>query len=230
MKIAYTGIELPEGKVKYNDERMDALIEKDKPKKVVPFYIEFGPEDFAQADIIVVPKENILDLLILDMEKCETRAERTEDENEKALLKKCLEFLEDEVPLCDVDFTEPELELIHMLSPLSFKPVLVLEDSSIDVNEIIKQAFEKAGIMFFYTTGPTEVHAWQITKGTDIITCAGKIHSDLERGFIKGDVVTFEEYLQNHNFNDCKKKGIAKVVDREHIVEDGDIIEIRFNV
>lgn len=230
MKIAYTGIELPEGKIKYNDPRMDALVEKDKPKKVVPFYVEFGPEDYAQADIIVVPKDNILDLLILDMEKCETRTERTEDENEKALMKKCLDLLENEIPLCDAEFSEAELEQIRMLSPLSFKPVLVLEDSSTEVNEIIKLAFEKAGVIFFYTSGPTEAHAWQVTKGTDIITCAGKIHSDLERGFIKGDVVTFEEYLLCHSFNDCKKKGVAKVVDKDHIVEDGDVIEIRFNV
>ena len=63
-----------------------------------------------------------------------------------------------------------------------------------------------------------------------IITCASKIHSDLARGFIKGDVVAYEDYMNCHNFNECKSKGVAKMVDKEYIVQPNEIIEIRFNV
>ena len=84
--------------------------------------------------------------------------------------------------------------------------------------------------MFFYTSGTSESHAWLVPSGSDIVTCAAKIHSDLARGFIKGDVVSFDNYMSCHNFNECKSKGFAKMVNREYIVQPNEIIEIRFNV
>jgi len=99
-----------------------------------------------------------------------------------------------------------------------------------DINTIIQLAIQKADYMFFYTSHPRETHAWFVPKGTDIITCAGKIHSDLARGFIKGDVVSYQDYLHHHNFNECKAKGIAKIVEKNYIVQPDEIIEIRFNV
>ena len=229
MEIGFTGIRLPEGKVKYRDHRMDTLIKKDQPKKVSPFYVKFIKDEFVQTDVVIIPKDLILDLLIPDIEKCEGRIERSESQVEIQLMHKCIEYLENEIPLCDGEFTEGEKELLKKLEPISFKPIVLVEGDC-DENELIKQALSKAGTIFFYTSGPQEVHAWLVSKGADIVTCAGKIHSDLARGFIKGDVVGFDDYLTCHNFNDGRKKGLVKVVDRDHIVEEGDIIEIRFNV
>ena len=73
MKIGFTGIDLPEGKTKYKDEKLIALEAKDKSKKVVPFFAEFIKDEFVQSEAIVVPKSNILDLLILDIKSCFTR-------------------------------------------------------------------------------------------------------------------------------------------------------------
>ncbi len=229
MKIGFTGIDLPEGKTKYKDEKLIALEAKDKAKKVVPFFAEFIRDEFVQSDAIVVPKSNILDLLILDMDKIETRLSRLEDGDEKALMTKCMELLEQETPLCDVDFNDCENELLLATAPVSFKPIVQIEGSE-DINTIIFLALEKSNQMFFYTSGPKESHAWIIHKGSEIIACAEKIHSDLARGFIKGDVVSFEDYMNCHNFNDCKSKGVAKMVDRDYIIQPNDIIEIRFNV
>ena len=99
-----------------------------------------------------------------------------------------------------------------------------------DVNHIISLAIEKADYMFFYTSGPQESHSWFVPKGSNIITCAGKIHTDLARGFIKGDVVKYQDYLEHYNFNECKTKGVAKMVDKDYIVNADEVIEIRFNV
>ena len=229
MKIGFTGIGLPEGKIKYKDENLIALEQKDKPKKVVPFFAEFIRDEFVQSEAIVVSKEKILDLLILDMEKADGRLELAGDEAEKAALKKCMENLENEVPLCYVEFNSAEAEIVKSASFLSSKPVVIVE-GDLDVNQIITMVLEKTGYMFFYTTGPKEAHAWLVKKNSDIVTCAGKIHSDLARGFIRGDVVSFEDYLNYHNFNDCKAKGVAKVVEKDYIVQPNEIIEIRFNV
>lgn len=229
MIIGFTGLDLPEGKTKYKDEKLIDLVAKDKAKKVVPFFAEFIKDEFVQSDAIVVPRSNILDLLILDMDKLETRLLKLESGDEKSLLTKCMELLEQETPLCDVDFNDEEMELLIATAPISFKPIVQIEGSE-DINTIIFSALEKANHMFFYTSGPKESHAWLIQKGSEIIACAEKIHSDLARGFIKGDVVSYEDYMDCHNFNDCKSKGVAKMVDRDYIVQPNDIIEIRFNV
>ena len=229
MKIGFIGIELPEGKIKYNDAILNALVDKDQPKKVSPAFFDFIKEEFSRSFAIVVPERNILDLLILDMEKIETRLIRTADKKEIKLLQKCMDSLEKEMPLCDVQFDEPEKEILNGLMPFSLKPTVQLKGKE-DINTIIQLAMEKADYMFFYTTHPRETHAWFVPKGTDIISCAGKIHSDLARGFIKGDVVSYQDYLHHHNFNECKAKGIAKIVEKNYIVQPDEIIEIRFNV
>ena len=235
MKIGFTGIELEEGKVKFNDQNLNALEKKDKPKKVTPFFAEFIKdnsdlhEELAQVDAIIIPRDNILDLLILDIEKVEIRLERAENEAEKKLLQSALDKLEEEIPLCDAGFSSEDEAVILSAAPFSLKPVIQVNGNE-DSDDLINQVLKKTGYMFFYTTGPSESHAWLVKQGSDIITCAAKIHSDLARGFIKGDVVSFDDYLECHSFNECKSKGIARVVDRDYIVQANEIIEIRFNV
>ncbi len=229
MKIGFTGIDLPEGKIKYQDKYLIALADKDKPKKVTPYFMELIQDDFTQAEAIIVPKDKILDILIYDLEKMEARLERSEDESEKVLIQKCIEILENETPLCDAEFDKAEQKILKTISPFSLKPVVQVKEAD-EVNSLFTETFEKANRMFFYTSGPTESHAWIVEKGSDIVTCAGKIHTDLARGFIRGDVVSFEEYMECHNFNECKAKGKARVVDKEYIVQPNEVIEIRFNV
>lgn len=229
MKIGFTGVDLQEGKIKFIDENLLALELKDKPRKVTPFFVEFMKDNFIHSDVIVVPLKNILDLLILDMEKVETLLMRSTEDQDKALLLKCLDNLEKEIPLCEVEFNEEEKTMLKAVGLYSLKPVVII-DGDEDVNTIIVLSLEKADNMFFYTSGPTESHAWLVKRGSRITTCASRIHSDLERGFIKGDVVSFSDYMNCHNFNDCKTKGVAKVVNRDYIVQPAEVIEIRFNV
>ncbi len=230
MKIGYKGLSLPEGKIKYNDEILLALETKFDPKKVTPYFFEFIPGEFDKCDAIAISSDNILDLLILDMEKLETRLERGATGEERVLIERCLEALEIETPLCDLDFTEAEAPLIRNLAPLSYKAVKIYNDPNPDPNDVCTDILKKSGHMFFYTAGKPEVHAWFVEKGSDAVTCAGKIHSDLARGFIKAEVVNFEKFKDCHNFNDAKKQGLVDLVDKDHEINHGDIIEIRFNV
>jgi hypothetical protein len=230
MKIAYTGLNLPEGKIKYNDEMFVSLAEKFQPVKLSPYYFEFLPEDYESADIIAIADEHVLDLLILDMEKIEGRLSRTEDPSEKEVLKKCLSQLEDQKPICDLFLNNSERAIVNALRPLSFKPTLVSKDTSPDANVVCRDGMEKAGMMFFYTVGKQEVHAWLVEKDTDAVTCAGKIHSDLARGFIKAELVSFEDIMTVHNMQDARSKGLTKLVDRDYIIPANSILDIRFNV
>lgn len=229
MIIGFTGIDLPGGKIKFIDEKLMTLVNKDKPKKVSPFFFEFIQDEFIHSFAIVVPEEKILDILIYDMEKIENRIQRISDDKGVKLLEKCLEFLEQEIPLCDVSFDDPENEILNMLSLTSIKPIVQLQSDE-DINTIINLAIEKADYMFFYTSGAQESHAWFVPKGSNIVTCAARIHTDLARGFIKGDVVKYQDYLDHYNFNECKSKGVANMVDKNYTVNPHEIIEIRFNV
>ena len=229
MKVCTIGLDLPEGKVKYHDEKFVELVKKCDPLKVTPFYVEFIQDDFVHADAFVVAADRVLDLLILDMEKLEGRRDRTDDPMEKALLAKCLERLEEEQPLCDVTFSPEESSLLKTLAPLSLKPTLLVSEA-MEVNEIITKILAKAQTVFFYTVGKKEVHAWPVPRHADIVTCAGKIHTDLARGFIKADIVKYDDFLNVFNMQEARTKKLVHLVDRDYHIEDGDIVEIRFNV
>ncbi len=230
MKINVMGIDGIEGKVKYNDPQLNALVDKFTPKKITPYFAEFTRDDFIGADCHIVRKDMMLDFLIMDMEKIEARLGNVTDAQEIAMLKKYQHYLEQEKPLCDLEAAEPDLVQLRELAPVSRKPTLIIDDPSVPVNDLIKQALDKAAMMFFYTAGPKEVHAWLVRKNSDAVTCAGKIHSDLARGFIKAEVVGIDDFLSVHNMQEAKTKGLVKLTDRDYIIQPGDIIEIRFNV
>jgi ribosome-binding ATPase len=229
MKICFLGLDLPEGKVKYQDERVIRLDQKFAANKVTPFYAEFIKDDCQHCDGFIISREHLWDLFILDLEKVETRRDRTADDVEKRLLTRCLEYLEQETPLCDADFSEEELALLRQLAPLTLKPTVIAEASP-EINDAIEQVLKKAGIVFFYTADKKEVHAWPIKQDSDIVTCAAKIHSDLARGFIKAEVVRYEDLIRVYNWQEARSKGLVQLVDRDYTIQGGDIIEIRFNV
>ena len=217
MKICSIGFDLPEGKVKYQDERVIALDQKLSPKKITPFYVEFTCEDFSHCDGFLVARERVWDLLILDMDKLESRRDRTDDAAEKELLTRCLNYLEQEVPLCDGDFSGAEMSLLRTLAPLSLKPTLILADAP-ELNDAITMILKKSGIVFFYTADKKEVHAWPVQRDSDIVTCAGKIHSDLARGFIKADIVNYDDFMHAYNMQEARTKGLVKLVDRDYTI------------
>jgi len=230
MKIAYTRLNLPPGKIKYNDGIFVGLVEKFQPAKVSPYYFEFLPNDYEAADVIAIANEYVLDLLILDMEKIEGRLSRTEDPFEKGVLEKCLAQLEDQKPICDLSLDNTERTIIKALRLLSFTPTLVYQDISPDAHIVCRDGMEKAGMRFFYTVGKQEVHAWLVEKDADAVTCAGKIHSDLARGFVKAELVSCEDMMTVHNMQDARSKKLTTLVDRDYVIPMNSILDIRFNV
>jgi ribosome-binding ATPase YchF (GTP1/OBG family) len=85
-------------------------------------------------------------------------------------------------------------------------------------------------MMFFYTAGQQEVHAWLIRSGFDARECAGQIHTDLARGFVKAEIVSVEDMLQCHSMADARRKGLSRLVDRDFVIPSDTVLEIRFNI
>ena len=230
MRIAQTGLNLADGKFKYQDRLFNALTEKFNPAKEVPYPFEFIGADFENAQAIAMPREAVLDLLILDMDKIETRLERTQDAEEQALLRKCLAHLEDQQPACDMPLDDREREAVRAFGLLSFKPTVLFDAPPQEALEVCRAVVEKAGMMFFFTVGKPEVHAWMVPRHADAVTCAGRIHTDLARGFIKAEIFRVEDILACHGPQEARSKGLMQLVDRGFPVPENSVLEIRFNV
>jgi ribosome-binding ATPase YchF (GTP1/OBG family) len=96
---------------------------------------------------------------------------------------------------------------------------------------LIASAYSSLGLISFFTCGPDEVKAWTLRDGDSAVDAAGAIHSDLARGFIRAQVVGYEDYEKcGCSYANCRDEGLLKVEGKEYGVRDGDIIEIRFNV
>jgi len=98
------------------------------------------------------------------------------------------------------------------------------------LNRLIAAGYEMLGLISFLTAGPKEVRAWTVRKNSKAPQAAGKIHSDLERGFIRAEVVAFNDLAASESYNAAKEKGQVRVEGKEYIVQDGDVLLIRFNV
>jgi len=95
---------------------------------------------------------------------------------------------------------------------------------------LISAGYELLGLISFLTAGPKEVRAWTIRRGAKAQQAAGKIHSDLERGFIRAEVVAFDDLMEAGSYTTAKERGQVRIEGKEYIVQDGDILLIRFNV
>ena len=86
------------------------------------------------------------------------------------------------------------------------------------------------GLINFFTVGEDECRAWTVHSGTKAPTAAGKIHSDIERGFIRAEIITYDELIKCGSFAAAREKGLLRVEGKEYIIKDGDIAYFRFNV
>lgn len=105
---------------------------------------------------------------------------------------------------------------------------LGLKESGLD--KLIKASYSLLGLISFLTAGPTETRAWTIRKGTKAPGAAGKIHSDFERGFIKAEVVYYQDLLDCGSYAAAKEKGLVGIEGKDYVVKDGDVILFRFNI
>jgi ribosome-binding ATPase len=111
--------------------------------------------------------------------------------------------------------------------------LIFLADAGLEepgVNRIIRSAYAMLNLLSFFTIGPDEIRAWTIHRGMTAPQAAGAIHSDLERGFIRAEVIKYNDFIALKSEHACKEKGKLLVEGKNYVVHDGDILHIRFNV
>ena len=233
-------------------------------------------------------------LLVADWSLLETRLERIAKQKNKnpkageelAVLEKCQQVLEKELPLRELELDEEEEKLLRTYDFFTKKPLIAVvnldegqmlsgsypqkeeleqelarvkiplikvsaqieteiseldaEDARLFMDElgiedsgiarIARTVYAHLGLICFFTAGEKEVHSWTIRKNDTASTAAGKIHSDIERGFIRAEVVSYEDLVTHGNIQTVKEKGLFRLEGRDYIVQDGDVITFRFNV
>ena len=130
------------------------------------------------------------------------------------------------IPLCVK--IEEELSGLEDDDKKEMLEALGLAESGLD--KVIKRSYDLLGLMSFLTAGEPEVRAWTIKKGTKAPQAAGKIHSDIERGFIKAEVISFNDLINAGNMVQAKEKGLVRQEGKEYGMQDGDIVLFKFNV
>ncbi len=130
------------------------------------------------------------------------------------------------IPLCVK--IEEELATLDGEDKKEMLDALGLNESGLD--KVVKTSYDLLGLMSFLTAGEPEVRAWTIKKGTKAPQAAGKIHSDIERGFIRAEIVSYNDLIKEGTINAAKEKGLLRSEGKEYIMKDGDIVLFRFNV
>ncbi len=123
---------------------------------------------------------------------------------------------------------EAELAELSGDDKKAFLDDLGIKESGLD--SLIKASYKLLGYISFLTAGPKEVRAWTIVKGTKAPQAAGKIHSDMERGFIRAEVISFDDLMKCGSMTAAKEKGLIRSEGKDYVFRDGDIVVIRFNV
>ena len=130
------------------------------------------------------------------------------------------------IPLCAK--IEEELSTLDDKDKKEMLEALGLEESGLD--RVIKESYDLLGLMSFLTAGEPEVRAWTIKKGTKAPEAAGKIHSDIQRGFIKAEIVSYDDLMREGSMINAREKGLVRQEGKEYIMQDGDIVLFKFNV
>ena len=222
-------IENVKKKLKAEKKYQEELNVLEKVKKV----LEEG-KSARTVDLTDEEKEFIKDAYLLTMKPIlyisNVSEGQLENPFEDEKVKQVVEYAKQEnaqvIPLCVK--IEEELSSLEGEDKKEMLEALGLDESGLD--KVIKASYDLLGLMSFLTAGEPEVRAWTIKKGTKAPAAAGKIHSDIERGFIRAEIVSYDDLVKEGSMIAAKEKGLVRSEGKEYIMQDGDIVLFRFNV
>ena len=130
------------------------------------------------------------------------------------------------VPICGE--LEAEIAQLPESERDAYKRDFGIEESGLE--GLIRVGYDTLGLLTFFTTVSSEVRAWTVSKGTVAPIAAGRIHSDMERGFIRAEVISWEDFVTCGSEHMAREKGLLRSEGKDYVVRDGDVIHFRFNV
>ena len=201
-------------------EKIKSTLESGKSARTIQFNEE---EQEILKDLYLLTSKPILYIANVSEEQL---SNPLEDPYVKQVIEYASEEKAEVIPLCVK--IEEELASLEGDDKKEMLEALGLQESGLD--KVIKASYDLLGLMSFLTAGEPEVRAWTIKKGTKAPAAAGKIHSDIERGFIRAEIVSYDDLVREGSMNAAKEKGLVRSEGKDYIMQEGDIVLFRFNV
>lgn len=232
MKIALFGIsEIKLGKHNLKDPRLDQadkLAEADK--KTYAQVDIVGEEELLDADAILASSDAKADVILKDLEFVETRLGRDPQPAERAALEKIKSLLEAEKLLFSSGLAPEDLQAVAAHNFFTAKPVCVATPQDLqNPEELLLRAFRESGYISFLTVGGKENRAWPIRKGISALDAAGSIHTDLQKGFIRAEIIGFDDFIAAGGETPAKRAGKQRLETKQYVMQDYDVVNFRFN-
>jgi hypothetical protein len=232
MKIALFGVaSIKTGKHNLKDPRFDQtdkLVEADKKTYA---QVDVLPEEqLLEADSILTSQEAKADLILKDLEFVETRLGRDPQAAERAALEKIRGLLEGEKFVFGSGLGAEEIQAVAAHSFFTNKPITVATADELQrPEELVVRAFAEAGYICFLTVGGKENRAWPIRKGISAWEAAGTIHTDIQKGFIRAEIIGFDDFLAAGGETQAKRAGKQRLETKQYVMQDYDLTNFRFN-
>jgi ribosome-binding ATPase YchF (GTP1/OBG family) len=189
-----------------------------------------GQQDVFNADAVLARQDMKADLVLGDLEFVETRQSRAESQQEKELLERCKKALEAEQILSEMTLSEEEKKALAAYSVVTARPcVFATQEEAADPQTLLARTLARAGYASFFTTGEKETRAWLIRQGLSAWEAAGVIHSDIQKGFIRAEIIAYEDFLAYQGETGAKQAGKMRLEPKEYAMKDTDIATFRFN-
>jgi ribosome-binding ATPase len=232
MRICLCGIsEIPLGKHNLKDSRLDQADKLVEAKKKAYAQVDLVDESqMAEAESILVSRGAYDDLLLKDLEFIETRLSRDPSEAEAAALTELKAALESEKTVHGAGLDAEIMQALAAHQFVTNKPIVVAGKEDMEnVEPLLVRAFSESGYISFLTVGGKENRAWPIRKGLTAWEAAGAIHSDIQKGFIRAEIISFADFIEAGGETEAKRAGKQRLETKQYVMQDYDLVNFRFN-
>ena len=232
MKICLFGISgIAPGKHNLKDPRLDEADKLVEAQKKTCAQVDVVEEkELLTCDAILTSHAALSDLLMKDLDFVETRMSRDAGAAEKAVLQKLADVLVSEKTVASAGLTADELAVISAHSFYSNKPVVVATEAELAAPDaLLLRAFAESGFISFLTLGGKENRAWAIRAGQTAWEAAGSIHTDIQQGFIRAEIISFADLVTTGGETQAKRAGKQRLELKTYVMQDYDVTNFRFN-
>lgn len=232
MKICAYGLPaFPRGRHNLKDPRLDTADKLVEAKKKSYAQVDVvGDDELVGADAILTNQDGFLELIFQDVDFIETRLGRDPTEEERAALLKLKSQLEADKTVFQAGLTPEEMAPLAIHGFVSNRPVILATPEEIASPEaLLLRTFQESGFISFLTVGGKENRAWPIRAGISAWDAAGTIHTDIQKGFIRAEIISFADFIEAGGETEAKRAGKQRLELKTYIMQDYDLVNFRFN-
>ena len=232
MKIALFGLNgIKLGKHNLKDPRLDEAHRLVEADKLTHAQVDVAGEDqLLDADALLVSVEGRADMILKDLEFVESRLGRDPQPEERRALEKIRALLEQEKFVFNSGLEAADLQAVSAHNFFTAKPITVAEPADLgDPDALMLRAFREAGYICFLTVGGKENRAWPIRKGSTAWEAGGAIHTDIQKGFIRAEIIGFADFIEAGGETQAKRANKMRLETKQYVMQDYDLTNFRFN-